>query len=864
MSSYSLFKSRFKKSITEAIFNEVTGKTARYYHWIGKENTWTDFLSPFISSSTTDNPGEPQDNFRYDLHVRRDILTAKAISSSDVAFVVPRYDWASGTIYDMYDDAITANEPAYSGATKLETAKFYVITTEYNVYKCISNNYNSKSTVTPSGTSSTSFSTADGYIWKFMYTIPISLRNRFLSNDYMPVSTAIKNQFYSNGAITSVTIESGGTGYIAQINGAGQVYITSAAPTALVGVATGNYPTKFSTQLKAGYIVKYYDSNSALQTIGTISSVTNDYAAVLSANYTGTTIPSGTPVSYIIVPPDSNVAKVTVSGDGYLKDDPYSVKSVTIVNAGAGYGTGAAGSAQALPTLAVTAPTAVSTTMATTALTPTISSGALTGVTFTNYGKGYESTPIVTIDPPLGVGISNYTYFIANTAYTTLNAVVLNNGQFYRVSTITAAGQTSGSTGPTHTSGVQSNGTGNLQFTYLGPQTWAKNTFYDQYAIINAGGYYYYVSNSGGGTSSTSSPASLANPAANNTNGTLSLTYFGTQASVTLVTQKNEAIMTPIVSDAGQIVGITITDAGVGYTNANIQVVDYAHPATATPNTTYASITPNLFVGNVDTLQANVELLAVNGAIEFIKVVNTGTGYTTATVTIQGDGTGATARAVIVGGRITRINIITKGVNYTWTNVIITGSGINASARAIMSPVGGHGKNAIDELNASSLMFYSSFSRIKNQGMIISNDYRKAGLIKNIKKFNSKLNFTADTGSGCILINAAAGTTFDISKLDYDMLLQKKEASGSNYKNYRVVEFNTTQILLSVFNNFEIAAGDVLVNPSGYEFIVPNAAGSIVPREIDPFSGDLLFFTVREPFAPSTEQIITLRTVVTL
>ena len=131
--SYSLFKSKFKKSIAESIYNEVISGVSLYHHFLGKENTWTDFLSPFIPSSSTDVPGPPQDNFRYDLHVRRDILTTKKIKTSDIAYVAPRYDWQYGVVFDMYDDNIGpvtesgTTAPSYSGAVRLEDAKFYVL-----------------------------------------------------------------------------------------------------------------------------------------------------------------------------------------------------------------------------------------------------------------------------------------------------------------------------------------------------------------------------------------------------------------------------------------------------------------------------------------------------------------------------------------------------------------------------------------------------------------------------------------------------------------------------------------------------------------------------------------------------------------
>ena len=136
--SYEIFTSRFSKTIIDSVYQEIVSKTATYYHWFGKENLWTDFLSPFIPSSSSDTPGQPSYNFRYELHVRRDILTTKKIKPSDVSYVIRRIDWESDIVYDMYDDAIESSTgvgyaPAPSGATKLEDADFYVLTSSSNL-----------------------------------------------------------------------------------------------------------------------------------------------------------------------------------------------------------------------------------------------------------------------------------------------------------------------------------------------------------------------------------------------------------------------------------------------------------------------------------------------------------------------------------------------------------------------------------------------------------------------------------------------------------------------------------------------------------------------------------------------------------
>jgi len=75
--------------------------------------------------------------------------------------------------------------------------------------------------------------------------------------------------------------------------------------------------------------------------------------------------------------------------------------------------------------------------------------------------------------------------------------------------------------------------------------------------------------------------------------------------------------------------------------------------------------------------------------VESISVSNPGFGYTsTPTVTILGDGTGATARATVINGQVDSITMIDVGVNYTQAIVQITstdGNGSLASAVAVLA-----------------------------------------------------------------------------------------------------------------------------------------------------------------------------------
>jgi hypothetical protein len=72
--------------------------------------------------------------------------------------------------------------------------------------------------------------------------------------------------------------------------------------------------------------------------------------------------------------------------------------------------------------------------------------------------------------------------------------------------------------------------------------------------------------------------------------------------------------------------------------------------------------------------------------ISDIQVINAGSGYTTApTVTITGDGVGATASAVIVNGRIQSIAITNRGINYSRAIINISGgNGYGGIATAVL------------------------------------------------------------------------------------------------------------------------------------------------------------------------------------
>ncbi len=186
-------------------FAEAFSETSNsiMYLFIGKNTAFPDDNSPPTPVNSTAN---------VEFTPWRDMYGVKRITTSDITHALPRYDWTSGTTYDQYDHA----------DTNLMDDDFFVITDDYNVYKCLFNANAGASTTKPTGTSTTPFTTADGYIWKYMYTVTTAKALKFLTNDYIPVQTLDSDDGSDqwdvqsaaiDGGIHVVKVTSGGSGY---------------------------------------------------------------------------------------------------------------------------------------------------------------------------------------------------------------------------------------------------------------------------------------------------------------------------------------------------------------------------------------------------------------------------------------------------------------------------------------------------------------------------------------------------------------------------------------------------------------------------------------------------------------------------
>lgn len=195
------------------------------YLFIGKSTPWT-------NDAIADAPSDSVINLN---DTRRDMFSLKRLTTSDSSLGGLRRNWQSGLFYDFYrhdyGQAGVAGVDLETGtptapASALE-ANFIIITDTFDVYKCMWNANGGVSTVKPTGYSTSEFTTADSYTWKYLYSISPADVLKFVSTDFIPVKTLSANpgsgDFYYEqwlvqsaaiaGRINRAVVTNGGTGY---------------------------------------------------------------------------------------------------------------------------------------------------------------------------------------------------------------------------------------------------------------------------------------------------------------------------------------------------------------------------------------------------------------------------------------------------------------------------------------------------------------------------------------------------------------------------------------------------------------------------------------------------------------------------
>lgn len=168
---------------------------------IGKSDAWSN-----STSDTTDTtPFTPYDTIDSLVEARENIFALKKLAAGDVSHVIPRHTWTTGTSYVAWD----SNDP------DIFDKAFYVITSEFKVYKCIYTP-GTGSTQEPTQTLTAPTAESDLYIWKYMYTVAVADAEKFLTTSYMPVKTINVESFADDAAAETALSEGDYAQYLNQ------------------------------------------------------------------------------------------------------------------------------------------------------------------------------------------------------------------------------------------------------------------------------------------------------------------------------------------------------------------------------------------------------------------------------------------------------------------------------------------------------------------------------------------------------------------------------------------------------------------------------------------------------------------------
>ena len=265
---------QFVESFTESSANV-------YYLGIGRPQAFATSTRPdgrTENQGTDASPLTPIDSVGDEFYTFDDMLAAKKVSSTDISIVVPRRNWTTATVYDYYRHdygnrvtGTTGAQSANSGATNLFDATFYVMSSSYNVYKCVDNNSAANSTVEPTGTSSSILTTGDGYKWKYMYTLSATQQSNFISTDFMAVATnSTVSSAATDGAVNIVKIKTAGSGGTNGTHTSVPIRGDGSSGLATVVVSGGAVTSVIVTNVGSGYTFAYI-RNADIVTAGATS-----------------------------------------------------------------------------------------------------------------------------------------------------------------------------------------------------------------------------------------------------------------------------------------------------------------------------------------------------------------------------------------------------------------------------------------------------------------------------------------------------------------------------------------------------------------------------------------------------------------
>ena len=215
----------------------VENSANSYYVVVGLVNPTTPIVGFGRSEEWNTQTPNPLDNFNYSNHVGDTMTFGKKVTTDNVRRLITRRNWSQGTKYEMYRHDYSLKNPSpITGSSRLYDSSYYVMNQNFDVYVCIDNgstgilttgNASQDEPVFTDLEPSRAGESGDGYIWKYLFTVPPNDIIKFDSTEYISVPsnwpTATTTQIQSvrengdstinNNQIRKVYIEKQGFGY---------------------------------------------------------------------------------------------------------------------------------------------------------------------------------------------------------------------------------------------------------------------------------------------------------------------------------------------------------------------------------------------------------------------------------------------------------------------------------------------------------------------------------------------------------------------------------------------------------------------------------------------------------------------------
>ena len=306
------------------------------------------------------------------------------------------------------------------------------------------------------------------------------------------------------------------------------------------------------------------------------------------------------------------------------------------------------------------------------------------------------------------------------------------------------------------------------------------------------------------------------------------------------------------------------------------------------------------------TTDSTVSAAATDGGIESL-IVTGGSGYTDGTyyAAVYGDGTsqgtssGAVIRITVSGGIIadfglsagTDTTINSAGAGYTFGYVNLgaayifsdsdlsssssLGSGSGGAIKVIISPKGGHGNNAIEELGGHYVMAAITLTQAEGDDFTTANDFRSVGLVVDPTNYGTSTVASAttrrqsyvvklDTSSGTfeadeVITQAGTGAVGKVVEWDSTLSLlyyqqESYKGFGTNSTTGGYVAFSGTNTITGGTSG---ATGTTTGNTETVTLLNSNSlslTSGYANPELQPDTGNIIYLENRKPIQRASDQ----------